>query len=93
MLQRKSENSEKRGKVDFFFNGQLEHVTLSIAAFFNSKSEKAESLDLEVSHYGLSFEIKKSKIIFFAPAGLGGGFMDRLLNPRVFERVYDFYKP
>ena len=79
MLQRKSENSEKRGKVDFF-NGELEHVTLSIAAFFNSKSEKAETLDLEVSHYGLSFEIKKSKRIFFVPAGLGGGFMNRLLN-------------
>ena len=77
-----AENIAKQWKIGKgrFFNGQLEHVILSIAAFFNSKSEKAETLDLEVSHYGLSFEIKKSKIIFFAPAGLGGGFMDRLLS-------------
>ena len=52
----------KNGEKSIFFNGQLEHVTLSIAAFFNSKSEKAETLDLEVSSYGLSSEILQLKI-------------------------------
>ena len=28
---------------------------------------------------GYLLRLKKSKIIFFAPAGLGGGFIDRLL--------------
>ena len=63
----------KNAEKSIFFNGKFEHVTLSIAAFFNSKSEKAETLDLAVSHCGLSFEIKKSKINFFAPASFPSG--------------------
>ncbi len=68
-----------KSKKTQFFKAQLEQDTMPLAAFFITKSERAETLDLQVSDYGLSFEIFKSKKRF-APLGFVGALADALLR-------------